>query len=553
MCFQSPDLFHGNTTCSLSFIYFDQKVNFEIPFSPNENVDSVVFDLTVEDTAGKPVDFSFDFNVPGVYEASSEDGNPTNKTSAIHLDIPDARQYDLPQVIRGKYNPGDLPENGLLYTDGKCFEHFFHPASMAPMPRNFLFVLDASEAMNDGSKLESAKTALTSFIDNIIKPEDTFTIQTFDNKGTDQLWGSGQGTVDEKEDAKQFVNTLTASRTGGNLHEAFLEGLLRAKHDAEMSNDNVATILIMLSGGYASRGETNRTKIAEHIYELNEEGTVKIFSIGYQGSADMQLLDAIALMNRGVSAPILQGQDDFAQQIISYLESEVGSILMSDVIVKYSAGPSKTMEVFGETHKLFPVLADGYEVVVRGLIGDSDGDPSLNAITTASTMNGIKTWELSATPNTDDAAKSSLCFQSYAHDRITQLLRYYDASDFLGSDLLKSLVTLSSNDCKEEDFAKCVRREALRLAIEGNVVVKGLTAIVTVDDEQCMKLEEQAEVCLDGTTPDGTPPRESDNDYYGMSADGRYTYSSGASAPSHSWVSLFFLFSAWFFVAVLKI
>jgi len=94
MCFQSPDLFHGNTTCSLSFIYFDQKVNFEIPFSPNENVDSVVFDLTVEDTAGKPVDFSFDFNVPGVYEASSEDGNPTNKTSAIHLDIPDARQYE---------------------------------------------------------------------------------------------------------------------------------------------------------------------------------------------------------------------------------------------------------------------------------------------------------------------------------------------------------------------------------------------------------------------------------------------------------------------------
>ena len=48
----------------------------------------------------------------------------------------------LPKVIRGNYKPGQLPEDGLLYTDGRCFEHYFHPASLDPMPRNFLFLIE---------------------------------------------------------------------------------------------------------------------------------------------------------------------------------------------------------------------------------------------------------------------------------------------------------------------------------------------------------------------------------------------------------------------------
>jgi len=326
----------------------------------------------------------------------------------------------------------------------------------------------------------------------------------------------------------------------------------------------------------------------------------------------MQLLDAIALMNGGVSATILQGQDDFAAQITNFLDSEIGSVLMSDVNVNYSTGGSNTgSNVFGETQTVFPVLAGGYEVVVRGLIEEFDGDKTLNTITSASTMEGIKNWELSAMPDNDDAVKSSLCFQSYAHDRITQLLRLYDASDFLGNDLIKKLVTLSKKDCNEEEFAKCIRAEALALATEANVVAKGLTAMVTVDDDQCMKLDEEAEVCLDGTTPDGTPPRdEGAYDYASVdneagdeaimvmasstttseSSQGDYDYdysdgsstsaqdhdeasrhdsmaspSSGAhtmtssesswgdSTPDQSLVYFFVLFSAWFFVTVLKI
>ncbi|KAL7526096.1 hypothetical protein ACHAXR_001312, partial [Thalassiosira sp. AJA248-18] len=350
------------------------EVQFEIPLFPNEDIDNIVFDLTVEDTDGEPVDFHVDLMVPGVYD---ERVNSTSNTP-VHLDIPDARQYDIPKVVRGKYSPGKLPDKGLLYSDGTCFEHFFHPSSLDPMPRNFVFVVDVSNSMN-GDKIVSAKKALNVFISSL-NPEDTFTIQTFGHKGTVHLWGSGPGTAKEKQEANQFLDrTMTSSKYydgGTNLHEAFLEGLLRAKNSAEVSDDNVATLLIMISDGYASRGETNRVKIAEHVYELNEEGTVKIFPLGFQGSADMILLDAIALMNGGVSTAILKGQDDFDEQIVNFLDREIGTVLMSNVNVEYS-GVGEAVNVYGETQTLFPVLADGYEVVVRGLIADSDGDKSL--------------------------------------------------------------------------------------------------------------------------------------------------------------------------------
>lgn len=244
----------------------------------------------------------------------------------------------------------------------------------------------------------------------------------------------------------------------------------------------------------------------------------------------MQLLDAISLMNGGVSFPILLGADDFNEQIVNFLESEIGNVLLSDVNVKYVTSEVET-NVYGETQTIFPILADGYEVVVRGLIAKSGGDENLTAITSASTMEGPVSWEAYATPETDNPLKSSLCFQSYAHDRITQLLRLYDASDFLGNDLIKRLVKLK-NACTEADFAKCIRAEALALAVQANVVAKGLTALVTEDNEKCMKLEDDAEVCLDGTTPDG--PRPIGTDDYDH-ADSVGTYSGGYGYEEDYW------------------
>ena len=83
------------------------------------------------------------------------------------------------------------------------------------------------------------------------------------------------------------------------------------------------------------------------------------------------------------------------------------------------------------------------------------------------------------------------------------MLRLRDAAKFMESNVVSQLVDLADESCDtEEKLPECLEAEALNLAIQGNVVVRGLTAMVTVDDDECLRVDEDAEVCLDGTTPD---------------------------------------------------
>jgi len=496
------------------------EVLFQIPLIPNEEVDKVVLDLSVQDLNGDPSEFIIELEtVEDLLENSSNtttmDGSKGDvfATEAIHLDIPDARQYNLPRVVRGRYKPGLLPESGLLYADNRCFEHYFVPDSSESMPRNIFFLLDTSRSMNYNDKLIQAKEALVSLIDTMT-PQDTFAIQTFGRQGTEDLWGAAPATQGEKEDAKKFLRSFNATSSRTNLNEALLEGLLRAKNKAETSleeeNSDSVTILFLISDGYASAGETSRSKIANHVYELNKEGKVKIFSMGFQNSADMELLDAIAIMNGGVSAPILAGQSiDFTSQIVDFFSSQFGKVLLSDVNVDVNAGNTR---VFGETQQTFSLLSSGYEVAVRGLldVADSQDDNlELRAVTSAATLQGINEWEaftLVQSPNNNDPSKASLCFQSYAHARVTQLMRLYEASKFIDHHIILELVTLANpEDCDEEKKVDCIKAEALALALEANLVAKGLTAMVTIEHENtCKKTAEITETCLDGTTPGGS-------------------------------------------------
>mmetsp|Transcript_30198 Transcript_30198/g.34273 ORF Transcript_30198/g.34273 Transcript_30198/m.34273 type:complete len:460 (-) Transcript_30198:826-2205(-) len=351
------------------------EVFFDIPMIPNEKVDMVVLDLSVEDLSGNAVEYVFDLDVVTIgldididsngngnktmITSSTYDKNSLSTSSAIHLDIPDARQYDLPRVVQGRYTPEVLPESGLLYADDRCFEHFFVPDSLEGMPRNIHFLLDTSQSMKYDDKLLKAKEAMTSLIETLT-PRDTFTIQTFGELGTEELWGSGPGTPDEKEEAKDFLSSLNATRYyGTNLNEALLEGMLRAKSTAEKSTeDSAVTILFVISDSYASEGEESRSKIVKHVYELNREGIIKIFAMGFQEDADLQLLDAIALLTGGVSAPILRGSTtDVAAQIVDFFSSWLGNILLSDVNVDLAAGSAR---VFGETLHSFSMLSAGY-------------------------------------------------------------------------------------------------------------------------------------------------------------------------------------------------
>jgi len=522
------------------------EVEFQIPLIPNDGVDIIVLDITVDDVSEGPTTFHLQNLAPDVLllattaDVTTDTAPPvanlsmnetyapavrsetTGFTSGFQIELGDARSYDLPAVLRGSFQPNEIPEEGILTVtdDGACFEHYFRPASFSPMKRNIVFLLDTARAYK---YFEGARKALAAFV-NTLTPQDTFTIQTFDRRGTKELWGPKPATEASKKQANAFIRQAsTGSSYESNLHEAFLEGLLRAKRDAAAvandSNDTV-TILMVVSGSRPSYGESNPSKIAEHIYRLNQEdgNAVKIFSMGWQDNANIELLSTIAIMNGGVSVPLRDGDIDYSDQIQAFVDSEFGNVLMSDVKVDFEGGAFST-RVYGETQHSFALLSNGYETVVRGLLGNystpQEEDNSLRAVTTAATADGIKKWSAMANQLKPSSSSStgSLCFQSYAHSRITELLRLRDAANIVPASILTDLVSLTK-PCEivvgERDFADCIEDEALSLAIEAKVVVMGLTAMVTIDDEQCLSFRNETEICLAGTSPGGA--WESDQD-----------------------------------------
>ena len=279
-----------------------------------------------------------------------------------------------------------------------------------------------------------------------------------------------------------------------------MEGLLRAKRDAD-DEGNAVTLLVLLSNSRAGAGQTNRSQIASDVWHLNSKGQVKIFSFGFEGS-DIGLLRAIAIMNGGVADSFLKGTTDFQEELETFFDSEFGNVLLSDVNLEFS---STDAETYGETGLFYPVLSQGSEIVVRGLL-NTESSGTLQVATKAMTVEGEETWTAFAEPvplTPTLNIPNSLCFQSYAHARITQLIHFRDAAKLLGGGVLEPVVKLSEPCNETMTLVECIEEEALKLSLEANVVTAGLTGMVTVDENRCQDLSGEKEICMDGASDSG--------------------------------------------------
>jgi hypothetical protein len=169
-------------------------------------------------------------------------------------------------------------------------------------------------------------------------------------------------TEEEKTEAMAFVDNLSRDCCGADLHKAYQEDLLRAKRDANATG--VISILVMFSDSEPSQGETDRAKIASDVWKLNQEGKAKMFSLAFH-DADRQLLSAIALMNGGQAFDVLDGRQYYATQMQPFFKVSLETCCCR--IFTSTSRETAWLEAYGETRNTFPVLADGSEVVVRGL------------------------------------------------------------------------------------------------------------------------------------------------------------------------------------------
>jgi len=498
----------------------NHKVSFQLPIFPGIPVSDLQIDLTVQDFSADVLELNFDEPLFNVTQVDS-------KRAIAQLEDTITNQDDLPRLVRGFFRPGSLPEAGVLTIplqdsdeEEVCFTHFFNPsdflATADSMPKHMVFALDISSSMHSESRLVNAKVAFASMVSALIDSRDAFAVQTFASQGTETLWGPSVATPTSKQEAIQFVQSLYPSG-GTNLNDAYLDGVIQAR--SMTFNANAVPILILLSDGQASEGVADRASIARNVQEANYMGEVKIFSLAFGSSADVDLLTGIALQNGGKVLRIYEGYDDTIPQMENFYQQELKKILLSDIDISYfqkangnvgatsvSTASLLPLSILDSTTSKFPVLAEGSELVIRGKVARSQL-PTSNSILQASisalSAVGNQQWSHDySLPDLDNGDNNAFdenppliindCEQSFAHARIEELLNNRNAQRALGGAFTTTASTKASS----------FEEQARSIAIDAQLVWPGLTALVTIENPSCqpyLKAEQEngstAQVC----------------------------------------------------------
>merc|ERR1712088_78129 len=256
------------------------------------------------------------------------------------------------------------------------FVHFFVPENLETLPKHAIFILDVSGSMH-GEKLQQLKDAMFTVL-NDMKPEDFFNIITFSssvsNWSPSALWESCNGEADigffqcleenssefteegsqaaipaTKENKKKAIShVLDLEANGGtNMNSAMLTGLDLAKEviRSETLPQGVASMLVFLSDGEATEGETSGTTIKENVAEANSETELPIFSVAFGSGADFDLLKEISLAADSFAKRVYEGSDA-ALQLENFYAEISSPVVTNPKFAKDSSSPSIVIDTF---------------------------------------------------------------------------------------------------------------------------------------------------------------------------------------------------------------
>lgn len=307
-----------------------------------------------------------------------------------------------------------------------------------------------------------------------------------------------------KNEGIAFVEGLEA-KGGTNLNGAVLDAFVALKeiqNIAAVDNRQLVSTIIFLSDGRATSGVTDRPTILRNVRSANMDMNAKIFSLGFGKNADMPLLTAISIQNRGRSLPIYTGFGDSALQLQDFYDGELRDVFLSDVSIDVSSN----LQIESLTQSTFPIFAGGSEITIRarpprGIYFNGD----VMVTTAAITSDGPRQWSqyvridaLSVTSKPFDKD----CRQSFAHAKITEVLAFAEAMGSLGSELNDYIeqvvgygVGISVSRASETEVVSSIKSYAFDLAMEAGLVWPGLTAMVTMPNDNCEA--DENEVCTD--------------------------------------------------------
>ena len=214
--------------------------------------------------------------------------------------------------------------------------------------RDLVAVLDVSGSMS-GDKLDQAKAALVQLL-GTLRSGDRFRVVTFGSGVRRYAVGWTDVSADNVRAAQEWVRRLDTdggTNIAGALTEAF----------AEPPADGRLGVVVFLTDGMATVGETDPERIADQAER--GRGPFRVFAFGIGYDVNTYLLDRLTERARGVTEYIRPGGD--IEQAVGSLAAKVASPVLTDLAVRADG-----VELYDLQPHTLPDLFGGDELVVFG-------------------------------------------------------------------------------------------------------------------------------------------------------------------------------------------
>lgn len=227
--------------------------------------------------------------------------------------------------------------------------------------RDVVAVIDVSGSMS-GDKIVQARAALIHLLGSL-RAQDRFRLVAFSSGVRRYASEWTPATAERRRDAAAWIRSLEAEG-GTNIAGALTEAFAAAPAEAALG------VVVFLTDGQASTGETNPERIAERAEQ--GRGRFRVFAFGVGDDVNTYLLDRLTERARGTTAYVRPGED--IERAVGSLAAKVASPVLTDLAVAASSG----VEVYDLQPGSLPDLFGGDELVVFGRYrGVSSGEWSM--------------------------------------------------------------------------------------------------------------------------------------------------------------------------------
>uniref|UniRef100_A0A3Q0R5U8 Inter-alpha-trypsin inhibitor heavy chain 3 n=1 Tax=Amphilophus citrinellus TaxID=61819 RepID=A0A3Q0R5U8_AMPCI len=333
-------------------------------------------------------------------------------------------------------------DNGLghIMKSAGYFVHHFAPSNLPRIPKNVVFLIDQSVSMH-GKKIQQTRTALIHILNDLAE-DDHFGLITFDGNIFHWKQELVQANSKNLESAKKFARNIQ-DRGSTNINQAVLQGasMLNVHH-----REGSASILILLTDGDPTSGETNLEKIQSNVKQAIA-GKFPLYCLGFGFDVNFEFLEKMSLQNNGVARRIYEDSDADLQ--LKGFYEEVATPLLTDVTMIYVGGTNLTQTNFSQYY-------NGSEIVVAGQITDNDIETFIPEVVSNRRV---------IFSNTNDSVEST---GTVADDRIQRVWAHLTVKQLLDEQLRLS------GPKKEK-----VKKEILELSLKYSFVTPLTSMVVT--------------------------------------------------------------------------